>query len=190
MGQTCQEQLIVCYTVNLSPLLLLQEFIREGCLYKLTKKGLQQRMFFLVRLNFYSVSEVLILTFVCVDQNRFHLSFQTCCCTRAKGWLQPISSKYTDSFLCMGWLWVSLKWNTNTLRTEWSTLCTAVACVTVSVCSDAHFKQQYVEHCHVICKTLERSQKCYSKNQTGLDKTRTGVMGSPLLLYIYHILEK
>lgn len=26
----------------------LQEFIREGCLYKLTKKGLQQRMFFLV----------------------------------------------------------------------------------------------------------------------------------------------
>nr|XP_014350016.1 PREDICTED: FERM, RhoGEF and pleckstrin domain-containing protein 2-like [Latimeria chalumnae] len=24
-----------------------QEFIREGCLYKLTKKGLQQRMFFL-----------------------------------------------------------------------------------------------------------------------------------------------
>lgn len=26
-----------------------QEFIREGCLYKLTKKGLQQRMFFLVR---------------------------------------------------------------------------------------------------------------------------------------------
>ncbi|NXU79940.1 FARP2 protein, partial [Oreotrochilus melanogaster] len=26
---------------------LLQEFIREGCLYKLTKKGLQQRMFFL-----------------------------------------------------------------------------------------------------------------------------------------------
>lgn len=29
-------------------LFLLQEFIREGCLYKLTKKGLQQRMFFLV----------------------------------------------------------------------------------------------------------------------------------------------
>lgn len=25
-----------------------QEFIREGCLHKLTKKGLQQRMFFLV----------------------------------------------------------------------------------------------------------------------------------------------
>lgn len=29
-------------------LFFLQEFIREGCLYKLTKKGLQQRMFFLV----------------------------------------------------------------------------------------------------------------------------------------------
>lgn len=25
-----------------------QEFIREGCLHKLTRKGLQQRMFFLV----------------------------------------------------------------------------------------------------------------------------------------------
>lgn len=30
----------------------LQEFIREGCLYKLTKKGLQQRMFFLVGTTF------------------------------------------------------------------------------------------------------------------------------------------
>lgn len=29
-------------------LLSLQEFIREGCLHKLTRKGLQQRMFFLV----------------------------------------------------------------------------------------------------------------------------------------------
>ena len=27
---------------------VLQEFIREGCLHKLTRKGLQQRMFFLV----------------------------------------------------------------------------------------------------------------------------------------------
>lgn len=29
-------------------LVVFQEFIREGCLHKLTKKGLQQRMFFLV----------------------------------------------------------------------------------------------------------------------------------------------
>lgn len=29
-------------------LVIFQEFIREGCLHKLTKKGLQQRMFFLV----------------------------------------------------------------------------------------------------------------------------------------------
>uniref|UniRef100_A0A672SIU3 FERM, ARHGEF and pleckstrin domain-containing protein 2 n=1 Tax=Sinocyclocheilus grahami TaxID=75366 RepID=A0A672SIU3_SINGR len=39
-----------------------REFIREGCLYKLTKKGLQQRMFFLVRLSFCSILAVLILT--------------------------------------------------------------------------------------------------------------------------------
>uniref|UniRef100_A0A671T0H0 FERM, ARHGEF and pleckstrin domain-containing protein 2 n=1 Tax=Sinocyclocheilus anshuiensis TaxID=1608454 RepID=A0A671T0H0_9TELE len=39
-----------------------REFIREGCLYKLTKKGLQQRMFFLVRLNLCSNVAVLILT--------------------------------------------------------------------------------------------------------------------------------
>lgn len=43
---------------------------------------------------------------VCADQKRLYLSFQTCCCTQAKGWLQPISSKFMDSFLCMGWLWV------------------------------------------------------------------------------------
>lgn len=29
-------------------LTVFQEFLREGCLHKLTKKGLQQRMFFLV----------------------------------------------------------------------------------------------------------------------------------------------
>jgi len=46
------------------------------------------------------------LTSVCADQNISILSFQICCCTRAKGWPQPISSKFMDSFLCMGWLWV------------------------------------------------------------------------------------
>uniref|UniRef100_A0A8C3PQ91 FERM, ARHGEF and pleckstrin domain-containing protein 2 n=1 Tax=Calidris pygmaea TaxID=425635 RepID=A0A8C3PQ91_9CHAR len=38
---------ILCVWLCLTFYFLLQEFIREGCLYKLTKKGLQQRMFFL-----------------------------------------------------------------------------------------------------------------------------------------------
>lgn len=47
-GRGCWETCWKCDTVNLTSVLCLQEFIREGCLYKLTKKGLQQRMFFLV----------------------------------------------------------------------------------------------------------------------------------------------
>lgn len=42
------EKLSECHPEYLTNLLCFQEFIREGCLYKLTKKGLQQRMFFLV----------------------------------------------------------------------------------------------------------------------------------------------
>uniref|UniRef100_A0A672SJA8 FERM, ARHGEF and pleckstrin domain-containing protein 2 n=1 Tax=Sinocyclocheilus grahami TaxID=75366 RepID=A0A672SJA8_SINGR len=48
-----------------------REFIREGCLYKLTKKGLQQRMFFLVRLSFCSILAVLILTSVEESENEW-----------------------------------------------------------------------------------------------------------------------
>lgn len=33
---------------NADLIAVFQEFIREGCLHKLTRKGLQQRMFFLV----------------------------------------------------------------------------------------------------------------------------------------------
>ncbi|NXL66122.1 FARP2 protein, partial [Chordeiles acutipennis] len=39
----CRREIKLCLTFYFP----LQEFIREGCLYKLTKKGLQQRMFFL-----------------------------------------------------------------------------------------------------------------------------------------------
>uniref|UniRef100_A0A671SUT4 FERM, ARHGEF and pleckstrin domain-containing protein 2 n=1 Tax=Sinocyclocheilus anshuiensis TaxID=1608454 RepID=A0A671SUT4_9TELE len=38
---------VSCYLVPEFLFWLVKEFIREGCLYKLTKKGLQQRMFFL-----------------------------------------------------------------------------------------------------------------------------------------------
>uniref|UniRef100_A0A671T251 FERM, RhoGEF and pleckstrin domain-containing protein 2-like n=1 Tax=Sinocyclocheilus anshuiensis TaxID=1608454 RepID=A0A671T251_9TELE len=55
-----------------------REFIREGCLYKLTKKGLQQRMFFLVRLNLCSNVAVLILTSACVEESENEWSVPHC----------------------------------------------------------------------------------------------------------------
>lgn len=66
--------------VSFSP----KEFIREGCLYKLTKKGLQQRMFFLVgtlpdtglHLQSCKMFFIVILFFIA--------SSLTCSCTPAK----------------------------------------------------------------------------------------------------------
>lgn len=52
VGAVAQSEVQEISAYNLTRLsffiFFLQEFIREGCLYKLTKKGLQQRMFFLV----------------------------------------------------------------------------------------------------------------------------------------------
>uniref|UniRef100_A0A671T241 FERM, ARHGEF and pleckstrin domain-containing protein 2 n=1 Tax=Sinocyclocheilus anshuiensis TaxID=1608454 RepID=A0A671T241_9TELE len=93
-----------------------REFIREGCLYKLTKKGLQQRMFFLF-------SDMLLYT--------------------SKGVTATNQFKVHGQLPLHGMI--------------------VIHCVLLGT----HFKQQYAEHCHMICKTFEKSQKCYSKNQTG-----------------------
>ncbi len=53
--------------VTMFEFLFFQEFIREGCLQKLSKKGYQQRMFFLVGICFIFFVNQLLLRFLKCD---------------------------------------------------------------------------------------------------------------------------
>ena len=75
-----------------------REFVREGCLQKLSRKGYQQRMFFLVRTSTSPFSSS-VLTWYC-------FSSPICCSTLTELQDQVCSSEYMDNFPSTIFRWI------------------------------------------------------------------------------------